>query len=77
MQDERCDFVHRGQREDGQRAARQRRRGVGCHCEDVRVVDVQHTGYGTIGHMGFFRSKVRDALWFPVLNWLLKHRGRT
>lgn len=42
-----------------------------------RVVDVQHTGYGTIGHMGFFRSKVRDALWFPVLNWLLRHRGRT
>lgn len=41
-----------------------------------RIVDVLHMGYGSVGHMGFFRSKTRDALWFPVLNWMLRHRGR-
>jgi predicted alpha/beta hydrolase len=43
---------------------------------DRRVVDTLHMGYGSVGHMGFFRSKMRDPLWFPVLNWILKHRGR-
>lgn len=42
-----------------------------------RIVDVQHMGYGSVGHMGFFRSKTRDALWFPVLAWMMRHRGRT
>lgn len=41
-----------------------------------RVVDTLHVGFGSIGHMGFFRTKTRDALWFPVLNWMLRHRGR-
>lgn len=41
-----------------------------------RVVDVLHMGFGSIGHMGFFRTKTRDALWFPVLNWMMRHRGR-
>lgn len=42
---------------------------------DRRVVDVLHMGYGSVGHMGFFRSKTRDALWFPVLNWILRQRS--
>jgi predicted alpha/beta hydrolase len=41
-----------------------------------RVVDVLHMGFGSVGHMGFFRSKTRDALWFPLLNWMMRHRGR-
>lgn len=41
-----------------------------------RSVDTLHMGFGSIGHMGFFRSKTRDALWFPVLSWMLRHRGR-
>lgn len=39
-----------------------------------RSVDALHMGFGTVGHMGFFRSKHRDALWFPVLNWIVRHR---
>ena len=41
-----------------------------------RIVDTLHVGFGSIGHMGFFRSKTRDALWFPVLSWMLRQRGR-
>lgn len=41
-----------------------------------RIVDVLHMGFGSVGHMGFFRTKTRDALWFPVLNWMMRHRGR-
>jgi predicted alpha/beta hydrolase len=41
-----------------------------------RVVDVLHMGFGDIGHLGFFRSKTRDSLWFPVLSWVMRHRGR-
>ncbi len=41
-----------------------------------RIVDVPHMGYGSVGHMGFFRTKVRDSLWFPVLKWMMRHRGR-
>lgn len=41
-----------------------------------RIVDVLHMGYGSVGHLGFFRNKTRDALWFPVLNWMMRHRGR-
>lgn len=39
-----------------------------------RLVDALHMGFGSVGHMGFFRSKHRDALWFPVLNWIVRHR---
>jgi predicted alpha/beta hydrolase len=48
---------------------------TGAHVER-RIVDNLHVGFGSIGHMGFFRTKTRDALWFPVLNWMLRHRGR-
>ena len=41
-----------------------------------RLVDSRHVGFGSIGHLGFFRSKMRDALWFPVLSWMLRNRGR-
>ena len=41
-----------------------------------RVVDAKHVGFGSIGHMGFFRTRMRDALWFPVLSWMLRHRAR-
>lgn len=43
---------------------------------DRRVVDVLHMGYGSVGHMGFFRNKTRDALWFPVIKWMMANRGR-
>jgi predicted alpha/beta hydrolase len=39
-----------------------------------RIVDVMHMGYGRLGHMGFFRSKTRDALWFPLVHWILRQR---
>jgi predicted alpha/beta hydrolase len=41
-----------------------------------RVVDARQVGFGSIGHLGFFRSKMRDALWFPVLSWMLRQRAR-
>ena len=41
-----------------------------------RVVDVQRLGFGSLGHMGFFRSKTRDALWFPLMAWMGRHRDR-
>ena len=39
-----------------------------------RVIDVQRMGFGKVGHMGFFRSKTRDALWFPLLTWITRTR---
>ncbi len=39
-----------------------------------RLIDVQRLGFGSVGHMGFFRSKTRDALWFPLLAWIARHR---
>lgn len=41
-----------------------------------RRADAYRLGIGSIGHAGFFRSKCRDAMWYPVLEWILRHRGR-
>jgi predicted alpha/beta hydrolase len=41
-----------------------------------RRAETYRLGIGSIGHLGFFRSKCRDAMWYPVLEWILRHRGR-
>lgn len=41
---------------------------------ESRTVDVPRLGVGSIGHLGYFRSKCRDALWFPLLDWIVQHR---
>lgn len=33
-------------------------------------VHVPGLGVGPVGHFGFFRDRVRDALWRPVVDWL-------
>lgn len=42
-----------------------------------RRAETYRLGIGSIGHVGFFRSKCRDAMWYPVLEWILRHRGRS
>jgi predicted alpha/beta hydrolase len=37
--------------------------------ERVRI-DPAAVGLGAIGHFGFFREKMRDALWIDLLRWL-------
>ena len=32
-------------------------------------------GFESLGHLGFFRSKSRDALWFMVLEWMTHPRA--
>jgi predicted alpha/beta hydrolase len=39
-----------------------------------RLVDARQMGFGSVGHLGYFRAKHRDALWFPLLSWILRHR---
>lgn len=43
---------------------------------DRRHIDVERLGLGigSLGHLGFFRSKSRDALWFMVLEWMTHQR---
>lgn len=43
---------------------------------DRRQVSVRRLGLniGSVGHTGFFRSKMRDALWFMVVDWMQRHR---
>lgn len=52
-------------------AATQRVLGLyaGCHAEE-RLFTRADAGGQKIGHFGFFRSRFRNTLWPPVLDWL-------
>lgn len=41
---------------------------------EIRKINGRTSGFGRIGHFGFFRNTMRDNLWHETLIWLLEKR---
>ena len=39
---------------------------------EIKKINGLSSGFGRIGHLGFFKEKMRDRLWPETLSWLLK-----